>query len=113
MVDDEFMMTIVNWLWWIYDDGGDLMDEPINVSHWHCTAILILSSLPALDFLDEHFKVIVDKLAVAETKIEIFLQLERRSEAVSILWDLLDRNPENKKYYTLLEEALQAGVASS
>jgi len=61
----------------------------------------------AMDFLDKNASVIVDKLAVAETKVEILLQLERRGEALAILWDLLDRNQENKKYYTLLEEAIQ------
>jgi len=60
----------------------------------------------ALDFLDTNFSVIVDKLAVAETKVDIFLQLERQNDAELILWDLLDRNPENKKYYTQLEEAI-------
>ena len=52
---------------------------------------------------------IVDKLAVAETKVDIFLRLERQNDAELILWDLLDRNPENKKYYTQLEEAILPG----
>ena len=51
----------------------------------------------------------MDKLAVAETKVEILLELERRGEALVILWELVDRNQENKKYYTLLEEAIQPG----
>ena len=66
----------------------------------------------ALDFLDKNSTVIVDKLAVSETKVEILLQLERRGEALAILWDLLDRNPENKKYYTQLEEAIQPGESA-
>ena len=69
------------------------------------------SFLAALDFLDTHFSVIVDKLSVSETRVEILLELERRGEALTILWDLLDRNQENKKYYSQLEEAIQPGRA--
>jgi len=67
----------------------------------------------ALDFLDTHFSVIVDKLSVSETRVEILLELERRGEALTILWDLLDRNQENKKYYSQLEEAIQPDSITS
>jgi len=61
----------------------------------------------ALDFLKQSESEICDKLAVHELKSQLLLGLGRPKEAVKIIRDkLIDRNPENRQYYSLLEESL-------
>ncbi|TWW55875.1 N-alpha-acetyltransferase 15 [Takifugu flavidus] len=61
----------------------------------------------ALDHLNSYEKQICDKLAVEETRGELFLKLERPEEAAVVYRRLLERNPENWAYYHGLEKALK------
>ncbi|XP_030638927.1 N-alpha-acetyltransferase 15, NatA auxiliary subunit a [Chanos chanos] len=65
----------------------------------------------ALDHLTSHEKQICDKLAVEETKGELFLKLDRSAEAAEVYQNLLERNPENWSYYQGLERALKPANA--
>lgn len=61
----------------------------------------------ALDFLNRHSSQICDRLAVMEYKVELFLALNRKAEALKLLQDhLIARNQENYQYYQQLEQAL-------
>ncbi|KAM4699074.1 N-alpha-acetyltransferase 16, NatA auxiliary subunit [Discoglossus pictus] len=61
----------------------------------------------SLDHIDNYDKQICDKLQVEEIKGEMFLKLGRLKEAAEIYQKLVDRNPENWKYYENLEKALK------
>ncbi|XP_046912058.2 LOW QUALITY PROTEIN: N-alpha-acetyltransferase 15/16 [Dermatophagoides farinae] len=62
----------------------------------------------ALSLLDSHENDIVDKVSYFEYKCRIYLALERFEDAQYILLkQLIDRNPENAAYFTLLEQAKQ------
>uniref|UniRef100_A0A8B9HZ59 N(alpha)-acetyltransferase 15, NatA auxiliary subunit a n=1 Tax=Astyanax mexicanus TaxID=7994 RepID=A0A8B9HZ59_ASTMX len=63
----------------------------------------------ALDHLTTYEKQICDKLAVEETKGELFLKLDRSDEATEVYRRLQERNPENWSYYQGLESALNPG----
>uniref|UniRef100_A0A8C5HMP0 N(alpha)-acetyltransferase 15, NatA auxiliary subunit a n=1 Tax=Gouania willdenowi TaxID=441366 RepID=A0A8C5HMP0_GOUWI len=61
----------------------------------------------ALEHLSNYEKQICDKLAVEETRGELFLRLERLDEATEVYRRLQERNPENWSYYRGLENALK------
>nr|XP_033795329.1 N-alpha-acetyltransferase 15, NatA auxiliary subunit isoform X2 [Geotrypetes seraphini] len=61
----------------------------------------------ALDHLFTYEKQICDKLAVEETKGELFLRLGRLEEATDVYRRLQERSPENWAYYKGLEKALK------
>ncbi|XP_063282034.1 N-alpha-acetyltransferase 16, NatA auxiliary subunit [Pelobates fuscus] len=63
----------------------------------------------ALDHIQTYEKQICDKLHIEEIKGEMYLTLGRLEEAVEVYKELIDRNPENWKYYENLEKALQPG----
>ncbi|XP_063046142.1 N-alpha-acetyltransferase 15, NatA auxiliary subunit a [Engraulis encrasicolus] len=65
----------------------------------------------ALDHLCTYEKQICDKLAVEETRGELFLKLDRAQEASEVYHQLQERNPENWSYYQGLEKALNPGDA--
>lgn len=57
----------------------------------------------ALQHLSKYEKQICDKLAVAEIRGELYLQLNKKSRALSIYDSLLQRNPENRDYFAAAE----------
>ncbi|KAM4797351.1 N-alpha-acetyltransferase 16, NatA auxiliary subunit [Rhinophrynus dorsalis] len=59
----------------------------------------------SLDHIEAYEKQICDKLQVEEIKGEMFLKLRLLNEAAEIYRALIDRNPENWKYYEHLEKA--------
>ncbi|XP_077135307.1 N-alpha-acetyltransferase 15, NatA auxiliary subunit isoform X2 [Ranitomeya variabilis] len=61
----------------------------------------------ALHHLCTYEKQICDKLAVEETKGDLFLRLGRLEESADVYRGLLDRSPENWAYYKGLEKALK------
>ncbi|CAB1327365.1 unnamed protein product [Coregonus sp. 'balchen'] len=63
----------------------------------------------ALDHLTTYEKQICDKLAVEETRGELFLKLDRLDDATEVYRRLQERNPENWSYYHGLEKALKPG----
>ncbi|XP_045573555.1 N-alpha-acetyltransferase 15, NatA auxiliary subunit-like [Salmo salar] len=64
----------------------------------------------ALDNLTTYEEQICDKLAVEETRGELFLNLDRLDEATEVYRRLQERNPENWSYYHSLEKALKPGT---
>uniref|UniRef100_A0A915K8L6 N-alpha-acetyltransferase 16, NatA auxiliary subunit n=1 Tax=Romanomermis culicivorax TaxID=13658 RepID=A0A915K8L6_ROMCU len=60
----------------------------------------------AYDKLVDYEKHIVDKVSLLETKAELLISLDRKTEAASMYGTLLDRNSENLYYYEKLEECL-------
>ncbi|KAG9492064.1 hypothetical protein GDO78_000539 [Eleutherodactylus coqui] len=60
----------------------------------------------SLDHIEAYEKQICDKLQVEEIKGEVYLNLGRWKEAAQVLRELINRNPENWKYYDNLEKAL-------
>ncbi|KAM3934345.1 N-alpha-acetyltransferase 16, NatA auxiliary subunit isoform 1-T1 [Leptodactylus fuscus] len=60
----------------------------------------------SLDHIEAHEKQICDKLQVEEIKGEVYLKLGRWKEAAEVFRALINRNPENWKYYENLEKAL-------
>ncbi|XP_038839431.1 N-alpha-acetyltransferase 15, NatA auxiliary subunit-like [Salvelinus namaycush] len=61
------------------------------------------------DHLTTYKKQFCDKLAVEETRGELFLNLDRLDEATEVYRRLQERNPENWSYYHGLEKALKPG----
>ncbi|CAJ0954503.1 unnamed protein product [Ranitomeya imitator] len=64
----------------------------------------------ALHHLCTYEKQICDKLAVEETKGDLFLRLGRLEESADVYRGLLDRSPENWAYYKGLEKALKPAL---
>lgn len=60
----------------------------------------------ALRHIQTHEKDIFNKLTVAEIKYDLYMRLSTYDRAETILRDLIERNPENKKYYFALEKCL-------
>jgi peptide alpha-N-acetyltransferase len=60
----------------------------------------------ALRHIQIHEKDIYNKLALAEIKYDLYIRLNTFDRAETILRDLIERNPENKKYYFMLEKCL-------
>ncbi|CAJ0967106.1 unnamed protein product, partial [Ranitomeya imitator] len=60
----------------------------------------------ALDHIEAYEKQICDQLQVEEIKGDIYLNLGRWKEATAVFRALINRNPENWKYYENLEKAL-------
>lgn len=61
----------------------------------------------ALKHLNEHKAQVADKNALMELQAEIFLSLEKYDKAEKLCTDLMYRNPENHKYYEMLERAVR------
>lgn len=61
----------------------------------------------ALRHLQTHEKDIYNKLALAEIKYDLYLRLGSHDRAETILRDLIERNPNHKKYYHMLEKCLR------
>jgi peptide alpha-N-acetyltransferase len=60
----------------------------------------------ALRHIQIHEKDIYNKLVLAEIKYDLYIRLNTFDRAETILRDLIERNPENKKYYFVLEKCL-------
>ena len=60
----------------------------------------------ALKHIQIHEKDIYNKLVIAEIKSDLYIRLNTFDRAETILRDLIERNPENKKYYFMLEKCL-------
>ena len=60
----------------------------------------------ALRHLQTHEKDIYNKLALAEIKYDLYMRLGSDDRAETILRDLIERNPNHKKYYLTLEKCL-------
>jgi len=60
----------------------------------------------ALRHIQIHEKDIYNKLVLAEIKYDLYIRLKTFDRAETILRDLIERNPENKKYYFMLEKCL-------
>jgi peptide alpha-N-acetyltransferase len=60
----------------------------------------------ALRHIQIHEKDIYNKLTLAEIKYDLYIRLNTFDRAETILRDLIERNPENKKYYFMLEKCL-------
>ncbi|CAF0981001.1 unnamed protein product [Rotaria sordida] len=60
----------------------------------------------ALRHIQTHEKDIYNKLTLAEIKYDLYMRLSSYDRAETILKDLIERNPENKKYYFMLEKCL-------
>ena len=60
----------------------------------------------ALRHIQTHEKDIYNKLALAEIKYDLHMRLGAFDRGETILRDLIERNPENKKYYFMLEKCL-------
>ena len=60
----------------------------------------------ALKHIQIHEKDIYNKLSIAEIKSDLYMRLNTFDRAETILRDLIERNPENKKYYFMLEKCL-------
>ncbi|UJR23099.1 hypothetical protein I4U23_026122 [Adineta vaga] len=60
----------------------------------------------ALRHIQIHEKDIYNKLSLAEIKYDLYMRLNTYDRAETILRDLIERNPENKKYYYMLEKCL-------
>ena len=60
----------------------------------------------ALRHIQVHEKDIFNKLVIAEIKYDLYMRLGTLDRAETILRDLIERNPENKKYYLMLEKCL-------
>ncbi|CAF3920737.1 unnamed protein product, partial [Rotaria magnacalcarata] len=60
----------------------------------------------ALRHIQVHEKDIYNKLELAEIKYDLYMRLSSFDRAETILRDLIDRNPDNKKYYFMLEKCL-------
>ncbi|XP_040197249.1 N-alpha-acetyltransferase 16, NatA auxiliary subunit [Rana temporaria] len=61
----------------------------------------------SLDHIEAYEKQICDKLQIEEIKGEVLLNLGRLKEAAEVYRELIDRNPDNWKYYENLEKALK------
>ncbi|CAB3378713.1 Hypothetical predicted protein [Cloeon dipterum] len=61
----------------------------------------------AISHLERYSEQICDKLSILETYGELYLESGRWKESEEIYRKLLLRNPENTKYYKLLQEALR------
>jgi len=59
----------------------------------------------ALRHIQVHEKDIFNKLAIAEIKYDLYMRTNAFDRAITILRDLIERNPENKKYYFMLEKS--------
>ncbi|CAF1021988.1 unnamed protein product [Adineta steineri] len=60
----------------------------------------------ALRHIQIHEKDIYNKLVLSEIKYHLYIRLNTFDRAETILRDLIERNPENKKYYFMLEKCL-------
>ena len=60
----------------------------------------------ALRHIQVHEKDIYNKLAIAEIKYDLYMHLGTIDRAETIVYDLIERNAENKKYYHMLEKCL-------
>ncbi|VDN33452.1 unnamed protein product [Dibothriocephalus latus] len=82
--------------------------EPYNYEHsellLYYVTILVESERfeEALSFMESCTKDIVDHVTYLETHADLLFKLGRAKDAEKDVWDLLDRNPENKLYYELL-----------
>ncbi|BHF60446.1 N-alpha-acetyltransferase 15, NatA auxiliary subunit [Sparganum proliferum] len=82
--------------------------EPYNYEHsellLYYVTILIESERfdEALSFMESCTKDVVDHVTYLETHADLLFKLGRGKEAEKDVWDLLERNPENKLYYELL-----------
>ncbi|KAL7063445.1 hypothetical protein AAHC03_0653 [Spirometra sp. Aus1] len=82
--------------------------EPYNYEHsellLYYITILIESERfdEALSFMESCTKDVVDHVTYLETHADLLFKLGRGKEAEKDVWDLLERNPENKLYYELL-----------
>lgn len=63
----------------------------------------------ALDHLESISKIVLDKLSILEWKAKYLLQLQRWEEAEQVYQKLLDRNSDNRGYYTALEQCWAQG----
>lgn len=61
----------------------------------------------ALQHLEKHKSQIADKNALLEIQAEIHLELGNYGKAEKLFTELLYRNPENHKYYEMLEKAIR------
>lgn len=60
----------------------------------------------ALRHIQTYEKDIYNKLTLSEIKYDLYMRLSSFDRAETILRDLIERNPENKKYYFVLEKCL-------
>lgn len=61
----------------------------------------------ALEYLNRYQDEICDKVALNEYQAEVLIKMNRTTEAVQIIKDkLINRNPDNRAYYKLIERAL-------
>lgn len=63
----------------------------------------------ALEYLREQREEYADERRVLEEEVEILLALDRASEACEKADQLLDTNPDNRKFYSYLERAMGMG----
>nr|XP_039262762.1 N-alpha-acetyltransferase 15, NatA auxiliary subunit-like [Styela clava] len=61
----------------------------------------------ALEHLNKHKAQVADKNALMELNAEIFLSLEKYDKAEKLCTELMYRNPENHRYYEMLERAIR------
>uniref|UniRef100_A0A0X3NP21 N-alpha-acetyltransferase 16, NatA auxiliary subunit n=1 Tax=Schistocephalus solidus TaxID=70667 RepID=A0A0X3NP21_SCHSO len=82
--------------------------EPYNYEHsellLYYITILVESKRfdEALSFMESCTKDVVDHVTYLETHADLLFKLGRGKDAENDVWDLLERNPENKLYYELL-----------
>jgi len=61
----------------------------------------------ALDYLNRYQDEICDKVSLYEYQADVLIRLNRTTEAVQIIKEkLINRNPDNRAYYKLIERAL-------
>ncbi|VDN05705.1 unnamed protein product [Thelazia callipaeda] len=58
----------------------------------------------ALSKLEENASQIVDRVTYMETRASLLMDLNEKSKAETVYWNLIDRNPENIMYYKQIEK---------